>query len=652
MDHMGRPAQAGHRARIVSARAVVLGLAVTVVVNYWITYSEYISHSSRMNISQFPLALFAMFAAVVVANGLVRRAWPSAGLSQGELLLVLSMGTVAAVIPTAGVAGFLIGVMGSPYYFASPENRWGEFILPHLPSWIAPMDSGRAMTWFFEGVPKGQAIPWSAWVVPMVCWLLLVGAVAFVCACLMVVLRKQWIEHERLVFPLLAPVLDMTEGSSTGLPGFLRNRLFWTGFGVAFGVMGWNILSYFDPQFPTIPVGGSYLRIAQGFRPMDTRVNFFTLGFAYFAHVDVLFSIWFFHIVYMVQYGVLTRLGVDIQGRDNFCSLDVISSWQGFGALTFLVLGGLWMARRHLVGVVLRAWGSTRGEDDSGEMLSYRTAVLGGLLGTAFIVAWFHQAGMDARVLTLYLFATFVICVGMARIVSQTGMLYVREPLSAQVFAVWVLGSAAIAPRSMVALAMSFCIITLGRGLFLPSLAQVTKLSDSARGNRRTILAWVFVALAVGTAVSLGATLVWGYERGAYHFRSWPFSGGSPAVFYQTVAKMRNPFATDGVKLGYFGMGAVAMALLSFLKYRFTWWPIHPVGLAIFGTDVVWHSAFAIFIAWAIKVTVLRFGGATLYKRSRAFFLGLLVGYAAAIALSFAVDVIWFPGRGHCVHAY
>ena len=647
----GPPRGAG-RARIVSVRAVAVGLAVTVVVNYWITYSEYISHSSRMNISQFPLALFAIFVGVVVGNGLVRKLRPAAGLARGELLLVLSMGSVAAVIPTCGIAGFLVGVMASPYYYASPENRWGEFILPHLPSWIAPMDWGNAMTWFFEGIPKGQAVPWSAWVVPMFWWLLLVAAVAFTCACVMVVLRKQWIEHERLVFPFLVPILDMTRASGRAMPAFLRDRLFWIGFGLSFGVLAWNILSYFDEQFPRIPVAGSYLHVLRGFRPLDTRINFFTLGFAYFAHADVLFSIWFFHVVYMVQYGVMNRLGFDMRGRDNFCSLEAVSSWQGFGALAFMVLAGLWMARGHLKGVVLRALGSARGADDSEEMLSYRTAVLGGLLGAVFIVAWFRRAGMDARVVALYVFATFIICVGMARIVSQTGMLYVREPLSAQVFAVYVVGSLAIAPKSMVALAMSFCVIVLGRGMFLPSLAQVAKLSDSARGNRRTILAWVFVALAVGTAVSLGCTLVWGYRHGASHFRSWPFSGGSPAVFYQTVAKMRNPFPTDWGKLGYCGLGAVAMAVLTFLKCRFAWWPIHPVGLTVFGTDVVWHSAFAVFIAWAIKVTVLRFGGASMYKRSRALFVGLLVGYAAAVALSFVVDVVWFPARGHCLHAY
>lgn len=140
-----------HDSRIVSVRSFLTGLALSVLVNVWITYSEYVAHSSRMNLSQFPLALFAAFVAVVVGNGVIRAIRSSAALEQGELLLVLSMGTVAAVIPTCGIAGFLMGVVASPYYFASPENRWGEMILPYLPSWIAPTDADNVMTHFFEG---------------------------------------------------------------------------------------------------------------------------------------------------------------------------------------------------------------------------------------------------------------------------------------------------------------------------------------------------------------------------------------------------------------------------------------------------------------------------------------------------------------------
>ena len=641
-----------HDSRIVSVRSLLTGLLLSVLVNVWITYSEYVSHSSRMNLSQFPLALFAAFVAVVVGNGVIRAIRSSAALEQGELLLVLSMGTVAAVIPTCGIAGFLMGVVASPYYFASPENRWGEMILPYLPSWIAPTDADNVMTHFFEGLPVGREIPWEPWVVPMIWWLLLTAAVAFVCACVMVILRKQWIEHERLVFPLLAPVLDMTQSTKRPLPAFLRSRVFWYGFAVSFGITAWNVLCYFSDQMPRIPVSGHYLRVLRDFPRIDTRINFFTLGFAYFANLDVLFSIWFFHLCYIVQRGVMNRIGYTMPGRDSFCSMDAVSSWEGFGALVFLVLWSLWMARKHIAGVFVRAIASDRGADDSDEMFSYRTAVWGAVLGTLYIVAWLHHAGMDARVVTLYVFATFVICVGMARIVSQVGLLYVREPLSAPVFSMYVVGSVSIAPRSMTALAMSFSLIALGRGLFLPSLAQVTKLSDAVRGARRKILLCVFAALAVSTLVSLGLTLMWGYEYGAYHFRSWPFSGGSKNVFYQTVAKMRNPFTTDWEKMGFLGLGAGLMALFTFLSYRLVWWPIHPVGLAVFGTDVVWHSALAVFVAWATKLIVLQLGGASLYNRSRPFFLGILVGYAAGVALSFAVDTIWFAGAGHCLHAY
>jgi len=638
------------KTRAVTIRSVLAGLLTAAWVNFWVSYSEYLIHSSRLNISQFPMALFATFVFLLIARGCAPR-WMRLDFSNAELMVILSVGSVAAVVPTCGIAGFLLGVIGSPYYFASPENHWAEYIHPYLASWIVPRDV-QALTWFFEGTPAGARAHWQAWLVPLFWWGMLVAAFALLCACVTALRRKQWIEHEKLTFPLVAPTLDMIEGVPS-LPPFYRRRLFWAGFALAFGVMAWNVATFFAPMMPSIPVQGRYRWLLKGFPFVDTRLNFFTLGFAHFANVEVLFSVLFFYLINYFEIGTLNRVGFTMSGHDNFCSMDPISSWQSFGALVFLVAWGLWMARGHLRNTFRRALGeNVLADAEKNEMLRYRTAWIGLGLSVLFVLAWFWRVGMDWRVLTLYFLANITICIGIARIISQTGLLYVREPLSPQLAAIYSIGSRSISPQSMTAIAMSFSVLALGRGLFMPALSQVTKLTDSVRANKRLILVIVMAGLVVSLVVSLGLTLVWGYEYGAYHFQSWPFAGGSRSVFYHTIAKIRDAFPMDWAKLGFLALGACVMALCTFLRYRVAWWPVHPVGLTICGTDVVMHSALAILIAWVCKLIVLRAGGPALYKRSRAFFLGLLVGYAAGVTLSFFVDVFWFYGEGHCVHAY
>jgi hypothetical protein len=50
------------------------------------------------------------------------------------------------------------------------------------------------------------------------------------------------------------------------------------------------------------------------------------------------------------------------------------------------------------------------------------------------------------------------------------------------------------------------------------------------------------------------------------------------------------------------------------------------------------------------KTVILRVGGIQLYRRSQPFFLGIICGYVAGIALCLLVDVIWFPGQGHVLY--
>ena len=105
------------------------------------------------------------------------------------------------------------------------------------------------MRWFIEGLPSGQSIPWGAWVIPMFWWLSFFGAVYFIQFCIGVILRKQWVEHERLSFPLLTIPREMVrESESRSLfPAFMKSRLFWIGFAIPFSMQLWGMASRLFP---------------------------------------------------------------------------------------------------------------------------------------------------------------------------------------------------------------------------------------------------------------------------------------------------------------------------------------------------------------------------------------------------------------------
>jgi hypothetical protein len=59
---------------------------------------------------------------------------------------------------------------------------------------------------------------------------------------------------------------------------------------------------------------------------------------------------------------------------------------------------------------------------------------------------------------------------------------------------------------------------------------------------------------------------------------------------------------------------------------RFLGFPFHPAGYALnltFANDFFWGD---MFVAWAIKSLIIRFGGASVYKQALPFFLGLILG--------------------------
>lgn len=637
---------------------MAVGTALVVLVVWAMIYAEYVLNATSTNYSHFPIFTFLAFVLLaLVVVPLMRRVRPGWEFSRSELFVILIILMVAGIIPGNGLTGFLLVILASPYYFADPENRWAEYLHEHIPSWVAPKDVW-AMKWFFEGLPEGQSIPWSVWLVPMFWWTLFLVAVTFATLAVMVILRRQWSVNERLTYPLVTVPVALTGGGTEGRTPLLGNRLFYIGAAVSLGILCWNTLGYFYPTVPTIPLKDRWFAVARGFPAIELRFNFLVLGFAYFANLDVLLSLWLFRVLYIIQFGTYNRLGIDTGGNEDQWSYGLLG-WQSFGALTVMVLWGLWVARPHLRGVLRRAFSTgpsaerSPEADDSGELMGYRTAFWGLVVSVLFIAVWLRRAGMETRLVVAYLVGTFILYVGIARIVAESGLLYVRGPMSAQVFATYLFGTdaAGLSPASITSLGFTYTTISQGKGLFAAGLAQIAKMGEFVRGSRRALLAAIVAAFVVGAAASIVFSLYFGYRYGAFNFRTWHFRAGGLWVFNDTVKKMRNPFPTDWTRISYMGVGAAAMAALYLLRSRFPWWPIHPIGLAVNCTYFTQKTFIAIFLIWAVKLVVLKVGGVSLYRRSQPFFIGLLAGYGLGVIISIVIDYLFFFGQGHYIHS-
>ena len=194
----------------------------------------------------------------------------------------------------------------------------------------------------------------------------------------MVILRRQWIERERLIFPIVQVPLEMVrEEGEGGLWGaFFRNPFMWIGFAlpvIVSTLVGLNAYYNFVPA-PQLVTG---LPLWRNTVNLIFRLSFPMIGFSYLINLDIAFSLWFFNVIANIAKGGLRVLGVG--GTEKLgiygASGEPILAHQGQGAMILLVAMGLWVGRRHLADVVRKAFKGDDRVDDSDEILSYRAAV-------------------------------------------------------------------------------------------------------------------------------------------------------------------------------------------------------------------------------------------------------------------------------------
>lgn len=610
--------------------------------------SVWLVGSTEITWSFFPIGVGLPFALLVFANASLKRLWPRQALTAAEMMAPVVMGLAASGIPIFMV-GLLLSIPTKPYYGATPENSWIALIQPFLPNWAIPSPDGEAMRFFYEGLPRGGSIPWDAWLGPLAWWFALIFAVYYLAFCIVVILRRQWMDHERLVFPVTEVPRLLTEDDGSALPPIMRSRAFWIGCAVPVVIILYNCISYWSPGFPHLPIHDDYpVQVFRGAPPLILKIYFPVIGFVYLISTPISFSVWFFYLLSIPGTAFMNWLGVMVTPDSFMYSPHTQLQWTASGAFVAMVGWSLWMARQHLSAVARSVLRRSPRLDDRQEMLPYTWAVWGGLAAAVFVAGWLWRSGMDLHIAVLLLVLAMAVYVGMTRIVIQSGVHYVTSPFSPQALTLAVTGTA-VGPQSLVALSLSYAWCSDIQSIFMPAVAHGARLSVLGREQRRMGLA-IALAVVVGFAVTVWFIVSLCYQYGAGNFRSWYFDAGAGAgglAFDQATRLMGDPHGADLDKLGLFGVGAALYSALSFCSYRFYWWPLHPLGLTI---ATLWNLrliATSVFIAWALKATVLRIGGITLYRRCKPFFIGLIVGFFLGVGASYAIDAIWFFGKGH-----
>ncbi|MCM8818873.1 MAG: hypothetical protein NC915_05315 [Candidatus Omnitrophica bacterium] len=620
-------------------RAFIAGILFSILVAFLDHYSTDIVHASYMAIDHMPAgAIFIFFVFVFFINTILKKIKRKLAFSSGELLVIYSMMLVASSVTEMGFGSQILPMISAPKYYASPENQWDKLILPYLKKFLIVNDE-KAIKYFFEGLPKGMSIPWKAWILPLSFWIPFILVLYFVMFCIASILRKQWVEREKLVYPLTILPREMVEEEKGALPKFFKNPLMWIGFSIAFLIGTINALNFYFPAFPKIMLVKG-IPIFRRTLTLTFRVSFPVIGFVYFVNLDVAFSLWFFNLLFKVIRGSFNIAG--IASTENVgiygCSGEAIFAHLGMGAMIMMVGYSLFLWRNHLKDV----WKGAIGKkvDDKEEILSYKASFWGIVFGSLFMLGWLIFSGMNWYIALLFLIFAFIIWITLTRIVCEGGIPTLVATTIASVQIVSMFGSKNLTGFVILALALTYVYASDLRTFPLASGSMSLKIVEKSESNRRPFFWFLFLALFINIVTTLILQLHLAYKYGGINLTSWYFIGGPQAPYKYAADVIKNPTVSN--KIGWLsrGIGFITMGILIFARQNFLWWPLHPIGFLIGPVWLMDQLWFSIFVVWLIKKIILKYGGVQLYNKFKYFFLGLPLGLYTCAGVWFIIDLI------------
>jgi len=596
-------------------------------------------------------------------------------LSTSSLIYLYILGLVSspAIATTANAAR-------SPVGFASKVWRSELAIQEAMRTlWWVPPESAVAPTW-----GAGGPVDWITWL-PAMLYIFLFHLIVFIMvSSQMAILRRRWIEVEKVPFPFAIAIW----GSIRNIYGFEEARrgrkAFLVGMIISIALFLQIMLTILLPWWPDIigwrilspsPFGCVDAYCPDALRPVGStivafmRMNIQPINYAiaYLAPLDILFTAWLLWIVFMVVSQVAYVMGyyTGALGISGMCrslgwQYGISPNWHAplylswmcmTGGMLALIIMIIWHSRSYLGDVFKAALGKPTPqikEMEVREPVSYRVALILLGIGCILFIAFLSSLQIDFILGSIvFIFGGFIYPLADAYSRGLTGFDYaelrVKWP-GWPVHLIWSRHPGTYTPGWCNAL------LILHWGVDEPSngfttWSEVTmhsfRLADLSGVNPRNIYKMLFIFLIIAYAITLPFKVYWAHFFGARYPHC--LSG------YECDEWAEGPYNTfppSNELIGPIIMGFIIVVLLSFARSRFAWWPLHPMGFLISGSaNMAFTGAWTNFlVAWIFKWATLKIGGSKAYEDyGIPFASGILAGFVIVIIVGIIVGLVrWF----------
>ena len=597
---------------------LLFGSILIILTCYWIISAENRVVWELTDFSIFPTVLFTFFL-LAALSPFLKRVFKHAAPTSRELALTYIMVSVATALAGHDIVRQLVPMIANAGWFATPENEWADIFFRFLPTWLTITDR-KILQGYFEGDDTfWQPRYMEAWLWPIVAWSGLVIVLMFMMLCINIIIRKQWIDHEKLSYPLTTLPVELLGNTSN----LFRNKLIWLGFGIAFGL---EILAGLNYLFPVIPSLKIKYQLYFADRPWNAigrlpiYVYPFAIGLGYLMPLDLALSFWGFYLFWGLQRVFFTTIGWTT--AIGFQTEQRAGAWIGIGLLALLT------SRREILKVLGGVF-SFRSKDRL-----YQLAVFGLIFGLGFVLIFWYFAGLSPWVALGYFGIYLVLCIGMTRMRAELGPpTHELHRVHPDRIMLLFLGSRPLGAQNLTNTTLLSWLAYGYRCHPMPHQLEAFKIGRHFRLRENRLVIALIVASIVGAVISIVGHVALYYE---FRFARWGVGEFNRLQNWITAPRAPNLPAIQHMTFGF-----LFTSVLTILKRQFLWWPFYPVGYAVGNGWAIGWMWFSIFLGWLFKRLLFTGGGVRAYRRTLPLFLGLIFGQFLAGSLWSLLGVLF-----------